>query len=119
MTPYEFVYIPELKSDFNYELKERKVNSLKNKYRQVFFVERADAPKIAVESGVKGVVWLKYRLSVLGKPEDVRLVRGVGYSCDQFAIEKIKNQPQYKLPIINGIPTEIELDAYVEFDFSN
>lgn len=67
---------------------------------QEFIMKNLRYPKEALENRIEGAVFLKYRVSGLGKVVDVEVTHGIGHGCDEEAMrvlwlmkfEKVKNR---------------------------
>jgi protein TonB len=47
-------------------------------------------PKEAAESKIEGVVFCKYDIDYQGNVIDVRVIKGIGYGCDEEAVRVVK-----------------------------
>ena len=80
-------------------------------------------PKEAREHKIKGKVLVRFEIDPQGKINNVSVVKGLGYGCDEEAIRVIKNLPAWKPATVNGKPIKSALRIpivfnYQEFKFS-
>lgn len=52
--------------------------------------EQLRYPAAALSAGVEGTVYLKYTIDYKGKVNDVKVVSGLGYGCDEEAVRLVK-----------------------------
>jgi TonB family protein len=64
--------------------------------RNKFLAENIVYPKLAVESGIQGIVYLSFIVNTDGKIEDVKILRGIGGGCDEEALRVVKLMPRWK-----------------------
>ena len=53
-------------------------------------------PEVAIENKVEGKVTIQFTIEPTGTLSDFRVVRSLGYGCDEEVIRLIKNGPQWK-----------------------
>lgn len=53
-------------------------------------------PEVALENKVEGKVTVQFTIEPTGSLTDFRVVRGLGYGCDEEVIRLIRNGPQWK-----------------------
>lgn len=53
-------------------------------------------PEVAIENNVEGKVTIQFTIEPTGTLTDFRIVRSLGYGCDEEVIRLIKNGPQWK-----------------------
>jgi len=62
---------------------------------RVFFDSRIDYPQMAREHEVEGKVYLQFVVSATGKLSDFRVVKGIGYGCDEEALRIARLMPNW------------------------
>jgi len=55
-----------------------------------FIADHLKYPKEALEKKIQGTVVLKYAIDHTGKVEDVKVIKSLGYGCDEEAVRVIK-----------------------------
>jgi protein TonB len=63
-------------------------------------------PKKARENKVEGKVVVQFIINEDGTPSDFEIVQGIGYGCDEAAVEAFKKMPQWKPATIDGKPVK-------------
>ena len=60
------------------------------------FVQREQQyPPIARDNGIKGKVYLQFTVTEQGKLENVKVLRGIGYGCDEEALRLVSIMPDW------------------------
>jgi len=72
-------------------------------------------PKTANEQGIKGTVVATFIVNEDGRLSDIKILRGIGYGCDEEAIRLIQNMPNWKPGIINGETVKVSYSIPIEF----
>ena len=52
-------------------------------------------PQMARESGISGIVYVKFVVDKKGKVGDVQVLRGIGGGCDKEAVRVVKTMPDW------------------------
>lgn len=63
-------------------------------------------PKEARENKIEGKVIVQFIIDENGVPGDFKLIQGIGYGCDEAAVEAFKKMPNWKPAIVNGHPVK-------------
>ena len=83
------------------------------------FIQREQQyPDIARENGIKGKVYLQFTVSEQGKLEDVKVLRGIGYGCDEEALRLLSIMPDWipgrhsgrVVPVLYTLPITFRLN---------
>ncbi len=83
------------------------------------FIQREQQyPNIARENGIKGKVYLQFTVSEQGKLEDVKVLRGIGYGCDEEALRLLSIMPDWipgrhsgrVVPVLYTLPISFRLN---------
>ena len=72
-------------------------------------------PQMALESGISGIVYLKFVVDKEGKVGDVQILRGIGGGCDEEAVRKVKGMPSWSPGKQRGKPVSVYYHLPVEF----
>ncbi len=72
-------------------------------------------PEMARESGITGVVYVKFVVDKHGKISDIQLLRGIGGGCDEEAIRVVKSMPDWKPGRQNGMPVPVYFTLPIKF----
>ncbi|MBE9667110.1 TonB family protein [Mucilaginibacter boryungensis] len=63
---------------------------------------RLKYPELAVSNAIEGTVQIAFSISKDGSLIDIKVLRGIGYGCDEAVINILKNSPKWKPSISNG-----------------
>lgn len=62
-----------------------------------FIADNLKYPKEAVENKIEGTVVLKYAIDHLGKVSDIKVIKSLGYGCDEEA-KRVIGLLQFEIP---------------------
>lgn len=63
---------------------------------QKYIAENVDYPSHARSQGVEGVVYVSMVINADGSVSDVKVIRGIGFGCDEAAAEVVASMPKWK-----------------------
>jgi protein TonB len=63
-------------------------------------------PKEARANKIEGKVVVQFIINEDGTPSDFKVKEGIGYGCDEAAIEAFKKMPKWKPATVNGTPVK-------------
>jgi protein TonB len=72
-------------------------------------------PEMARESGISGVVYVKFVVDKRGKISDIVLLRGIGGGCDEEAVRVVKGMPDWKPGRQNGMAVPVYFTLPIKF----
>jgi len=61
-------------------------------------------PKEAQKNKIEGKVIVQFIINADGTPSDFKVIKGIGYGCDEAAVEAFKKMPKWKPATIDGQP---------------
>ena len=75
-------------------------------------------PQEAVDNGIEGKVYVTFAIEKDGSITDIKVVRGIGYNCDEEAIRIVKMMPKW-IPSKDhqGNPTRCQYNLSIRFEF--
>ncbi len=76
-------------------------------------------PYMAQEAGVQGKVYISFVIEKDGTLSDVKLVRGIGYGCDDEAIRVIKKSPKWEPGMQNKSNVRVRYNMPINYTISN
>ncbi len=79
---------------------------------------RAFYPPQAKSIGIQGTVYVLAFIDERGYVKKVSLIKGIGYGCDQSAIQAVKNT-RFEPGILHGVPVKVQLTVPVNFSSNN
>jgi periplasmic protein TonB len=68
-------------------------------------------PLEARKNKVEGKVVVKFIITKDGTPTKFEIVEGIGYGCDEAAIEALKKMPEWKPGLVAGKPVNTQLQT--------
>lgn len=67
-----------------------------------FLRDKLNYPRLALENGISGTVFLQFKVDETGKISNIKILRGIGGGCDEEAIRVVKLMPTWKPGIQSG-----------------
>lgn len=75
-------------------------------------------PRRALENNVEGHVTLGFVIDKEGGIDDVKVLRGIGYGCDEEAMRVVNGMPKWKSGKNNGKPVRVYFNLPIVFSIS-
>ena len=63
-------------------------------------------PEDARKNKIEGKVMIQFIINADGTPSDFKVVQGIGYGCDEAAVEAFKKMPKWKPATVDGKPVK-------------
>ncbi|MEL6142786.1 MAG: energy transducer TonB [Bacteroidota bacterium] len=73
-------------------------------------------PQLAREYGIEGRVVIRCIISAKGKVTEAKVVKGIGFGCDEAAVTALEEGPKWSPARLNG--KAVATVCYVPVDFS-
>jgi TonB family protein len=73
-------------------------------------------PQQAIENNIKGRVYIQFTVSVDGSLGEFKVMKSLGYGCDEEVIRLVKEGPAWVPSTENNIPTESLVRVKMKFD---
>ena len=83
-----------------------------------FMQKNLKYPYAAQDAGVTGKVYISFVVEKDGSITDVKLVKGIGYGCDDEAIRVIKKSPRWKPGIQNKQNVRVRYNMPISYTIS-
>lgn len=83
-----------------------------------FIGENMVYPAVARKAGIEGKVVLEITINKKGKLDDARVVKGIGYGCDDEALRVMKLWEEWNPGKQRGVPRTIRMYMPITFKFS-
>jgi periplasmic protein TonB len=64
-------------------------------------------PEEARKNNIEGKVVVEFIIHEDGTPGNFQVVHGIGYGCDEAAVEAFKKMPKWKPALVNGKPVKV------------
>jgi periplasmic protein TonB len=86
-----------------------------------FIANNVNYPNLARETGTEGTVHVTFVIDENGVVEDSKVLKGIGYGCDEESIRVINKIPKFKKPGRNrmGIPVKTIFNIPIAFRLRN
>jgi protein TonB len=72
-------------------------------------------PVEARKNKIEGKVFVQFIINEDGTCSDFEVVKGIGYGCDEAAVEAFKKMPKWKPGLVNGKPVKVR--AQMGYDY--
>ena len=80
------------------------------------FSTHFDYPKEAAKNGIEGTVLVSFIIDETGKAENYRIVKGIGYGCDEEAVFSLKKANNNWIPaLLDNKPVSVEYIMPVKY----
>ncbi len=80
-----------------------------------FIVSNIIYPEDAKENGISGKVFVTFVVNKTGEISDIRILKGIGYGCDEAVIELIESMPKWNPGKQRNKPVSVQYNLPVEF----
>lgn len=80
-----------------------------------FLARHLRYPKAAVKQQLQGRVYCHFVVNTNGSLTDVRVLKGIGYGCDEEAIRLIRLMPTWKPGKQSGKPVRVGYNLPISF----
>lgn len=79
--------------------------------------QKVHYPAAAAQAGIKGMVLVSFLIDTTGNVTNVRVLKGLGFGCDEEALQAVRSMPRWKpgtesgkaVPIKYGLPIRFPL----------
>ena len=75
-------------------------------------------PPLAREKNIKGRVIVSFVVEQNGDLSDIKVIKGIGWGCDEEAIRVLKTAPSWKPGIQNGRPIRVQYTMPIFFQLA-
>ncbi|MBX2971573.1 MAG: energy transducer TonB [Flavobacteriales bacterium] len=72
-------------------------------------------PPMAIDAGIKGVVYVTFVVDEKGKVREPKVLRGIGGGCDEEAIRVVKSMPDWEPGKQRGKPVRVQYNMPIRF----
>lgn len=72
-------------------------------------------PSQAAENNIQGKVFISFVVEKDGRISDVKIIKGVGYGCDEEAMRVIKKSPRWNPGMQNGRPVRVRYQMPISY----
>ena len=76
-------------------------------------------PQEAIDAGIEGLVYVGFCVETDGSITGIKLLRGIGYGCDEAAMDVVRKMPKWKPGMQGGKPIRVSWMFPVKFELGN
>ncbi len=80
-----------------------------------YLSDNMNYPRMALESGIQGKVFVTFVVEKDGFITDVKVLRGIGGGCDEEAIRVVKSMPQWIPGRQRNMPVRVQFNLPIRF----
>lgn len=84
-----------------------------------YLADNTKYPEMAREAGVSGKVYLSFVVNTDGSITDIKVLKGIGYGCDEEAKRVVRNMPLWNPGMNNGRPVRVAYNLPFGFKLQN
>jgi TonB family protein len=82
-----------------------------------YLKNKLEYPEAAKEEKIEGRVYVSFIVDKEGNIKDVKVLRGLGYGCDEEAARLVKNMPKWEAGKRSGKPVDVQYRIPIEFSY--
>ena len=82
---------------------------------EIFIANHLKYPKLALDSGVAGKVYISFRVNTDSTISNIRILKGIGYGCDEEAVRIISLLPKWVPGKQSGKAVPVRVQLPVQF----
>jgi len=82
---------------------------------QVFISNNIEYPQQAIRAEVEGLVYTSFVVETDGSISDIKIMRGIGFGCDEAALRVIQKMSKWKPGKMNGHAVKVRVPISVKF----
>jgi TonB family protein len=82
---------------------------------QEYLSDNLHYPKEASDKDIFGTVYINFLVRKDGTLDNFKVLKGIGYGCDEEALRVIKNMPKWKPGINKGKPVDVQFNLPIKF----
>ena len=76
-------------------------------------------PQEAKDAEIEGIVFVSFIVEKDGSLSSIKLLRGIGYGCDEAAMDVVRKMPKWKPAIQRGKPVRVQYQLPFNFKLEN
>ena len=76
-------------------------------------------PAMAQEANIQGKIFLSFVVEKDGTISEVKVLRGIGYGCDDEAVRVIKKSPRWKAGMQHNLPVRVRYQMPISYTLNN
>ena len=80
-----------------------------------YLAKNVKYPTLAKDSAIGGIVYVAFIINEIGEIEDARILRGIGFGCDEEALRVVMNMPRWNPGRQRGKPVAVQFNLPIRF----
>ena len=84
-----------------------------------FINANLDYPQEAKDAAIEGKVFVSFIVEIDGSVSSIKLLRGIGYGCDEAAMDVVRKMPKWKPATQRGKPVRVQYQLPFNFKLEN
>lgn len=84
-----------------------------------YFGKNVEYPKLAKKSNITGTVVVSFVIDKDGSITDIKVIKGIGFGCDEEAVRVLKNAPKWNPGKQRGVPVKVSMTLPIKFALKN
>ncbi len=80
-----------------------------------FIIANINYPQLALDSGIVGKVIVQFVVSIEGDVTNAKIIRGIGFGCDEEVLRMVYTMPKWKPGMQNGKLVNVAYNLPVKF----
>ena len=76
-------------------------------------------PQEAIDAEIEGRVFISFVVEEDGSVSSIRLLRGIGYGCDEAAMDVVRKMPKWEPATQRGKPVRVQYQLPFNFKLEN
>jgi TonB family protein len=84
-----------------------------------FIKANLEYPQEAKDAEIEGIVFVSFVVEKDGSVSSIKLLRGIGYGCDEAAMDVVRKMPKWKPATQRGKPVRVQYQLPFNFKLEN
>ncbi|WP_159468967.1 M56 family metallopeptidase [Dyadobacter sp. 3J3] len=76
-------------------------------------------PAAATKANIEGKVFLSFVVSTTGDVSDIKILKGIGFGCDEEAVRVLSKFPKWKPATQDGVPVNVRYNLPINFQLDD
>ncbi|GLU50681.1 M56 family metallopeptidase [Dyadobacter frigoris] len=84
-----------------------------------FLGDHIKYPASAIKANIEGRVFLTFVVSETGEISDIKVLKGIGFGCDEEAVRVLSQFPKWKPALQDGVPVNVKYNLPINFQLDD
>ena len=111
---FEYIFIQMKKESKDKHFIKKPIYEGGPKAMKKFIAENLRYPKEALENKIEGTVYVRYDIGAKGKVTGAKIIKGLGYGCDEEAM-RLAKLLKFKVPKTRGVRVVFHKNIQIHF----